>query len=549
MNPEKILDDLLNAEAETEILEFKEAKNDYSFVKIGKYFSALSNEANLKGESYAWLIFGIKDKDHSVVGTSYRKSSRNLQSLKGEIANKVTNNITFMEIYEVTKQQKRVLLFQIPAAPKGIPVSFEGHYYGRNGEELSPLNIEEIERIRSQIQQYDWSFQILPEATIDDLDKTAIELARNNFKNKFPEKATDLETWDDITFLNKAKITIKGKITKTAILLLGKEESEYHLNPAEAKIRWLLKDSNGNNKDYSIYSCPFILAIDKVYHKIRNLKYRYLQERSLFPEEIDQYEPYTIREALNNCIAHQDYTKAGRIDVIEMEDQLLFSNIGNFIPGTVEKVIMDDAPEQVYRNPFLVTAMFNLKMVDTMGGGIRKMYIYQKERFFPMPDYNISEGKVKVTITGKILNMDYARILANYTDLSLNEIFLLDKVQKKKDISENEKNLLKKRNLIEGRKPNYYPSKTIAQKMGQKADYSKNKAFDQQYYLDLILKAIKEHGHLERKDIDELLWEKLPNLMNDEQKKNKIHNLISELREQKKIQKIGETKGAHWKLF
>jgi len=174
------------------------------------------------------------------------------------------------------------------------------------------------------------------------LDAKAIAVARKNFKSKFLVKAAEVDDWDDITFLNKAKITIKGKITRTTILLLGKEESEHFINPAEAKIRWLLKDTKGNDKDYAIESCPLLLAVDKIYSRIRNLKYRYLKDGTLFPDEIDQYEPYTIREALNNCIAHQDYTKGGRINVIETDDQLIFTNLGSFIPGSVERVVKDD---------------------------------------------------------------------------------------------------------------------------------------------------------------------------------------------------------------
>lgn len=136
-------------------------------------------------------------------------------------------------------------MFQIPAAPKGIPIAYEGHYYGRDGENLVPLNIEEMERIRKQIVGEDWSAVIVPDATIEDLDEEAIRVAKVNFKNKFPEKAEEMAQWDDITFLNKAKITKRGKITRTAIILLGKEESEYFINPSETKIRWILKDEKG----------------------------------------------------------------------------------------------------------------------------------------------------------------------------------------------------------------------------------------------------------------------------------------------------------------
>lgn len=542
----QILDNLLNLPSETEVVEFKEAKNDYSFDKIGKYFSALSNEANLKRKPYAWLVFGVEDKHHKVVGSNYRLNRKDLDNLKEEIANRVINRITFIEIYELKRPEGRVVMFQIPTAPRGIPVNFDGHYYGRNGESLSPLNIEEIERIRSQATFEDWSAGIVPGATVDDLDNDAVQIAKNNFKAKFPDKATEVDSWDTITFLNKSKLTTKGKLTRTTLLLLGKDESEHFLQPANPKIRWLLKDSRGNDKDYAIYGLPLLLAVDKVYSKIRNLKYRYIKDGTLFPEEIDQYEPYTIREAVNNSIAHQDYTKGGMINVVEMDDLLVFTNLGSFIPGDVERVVMEDAPEEYYRNRFLATAMFNLKMVDTAGGGIRKMFNFQRQRFFPMPDYDLSDEKVKLTITGKVLDIEYARLLARDPDLTLEEIILLDKVQKHKPLSETEEKHLRKKELIEGRKPNYFISLKVAQNTGQKATYSKNKAFDKDYYLDFILKAIEQHKFMERKDIDDLLWLKLPDLMDDKQKKNKITNLLSELRISGRIKNIGTDTKPRW---
>lgn len=305
------LNELRSLSAENEVVEFKEAKNSYDFNKLGKYFSALCNEANLKNADCAWLVFGIKDKGHTIVGSKFRRNRADLDNLKGEIAGKTTNRITFVEIYELNLPDGRVVMFQIPAALKGIPIAFAGHYYGRDGEDLSPLNLEEIERIRRQATSEDWSSVICPDAAIDDLDPAAMVKARENFKSKFTDKAAELDSWDDITFLNKAKIAIKGKITRTAIILLGREESEHFISPAEAKIRWLLKDFKGNNKDYHIESCPMLLAIDKIYAKIRNLKYRYIKDGTLFPDEVDQYEPFVIREAINNCIAHQDYTKGG----------------------------------------------------------------------------------------------------------------------------------------------------------------------------------------------------------------------------------------------
>ncbi|TWI21694.1 RNA-binding domain-containing protein [Sphingobacterium siyangense] len=544
-----VLETLLSLSSENEVVEFKEAKNNYDFNKLGKYFSAISNEANLCGKPYGWLVFGVEDKKHTVVGTNYRSNRTDLDKLKGEIASKTTNRITFIEIHEVIKGGGRVLMFQIPAAPRGIPVSFDGHYYARDGEELVPLNLEKIERIRAQATQHDWSAAVVPDATIEDLDEEAITLARRNYKSKFPDKAEEMDKWDDITFLNKAKVTVKGKVTRTAIILLGKDESEHFLSPADVKIRWKLVDKENNDIDYDIFGLPLIFSVEKVFAKVRNIKYRYMQEGTIFPAEVSKYEPFSIREAINNCIAHQDYTKGARVNVVEMEDQLVFTNYGSFIPGSVEKVVIEDAPEEFYRNKFLATAMFNLKMVDTAGGGIKKIFNFQRERYFPLPDYDLSDDKVKVSISGKILDMNYARLLAQNKDLTVDEIIMLDKVQKKHSLSQHEENHLKRRKLIEGRKPNYYIALKVAQTIGQKAGYSKNKGFDKIYYLDLIEKSIKEHGSLVRNDIDELLWNKLPEWMNDKQKKIKINNLLGELRRNDKIVNEGTFKMPRWVLI
>jgi len=517
---------------------------------MGEYFSALSNEANLKQVASAWLIFGVKDKGHTVVGSNYRLDRKKLDHLKEEIANKTTNRITFIEIYELDDPEGRIILFQIPAAPKGLPIAWEGHYYGRDGEALVPLNLEEIERIRSQATAEDWSAAICPDASLEDLDPLAIAKARENFKNKFPQKAVEVAGWNDLTFLNKAKLTLKGKITRTAIILLGREEAEHFISPAVAKIRWLLKDSRGNDKDYQIETCPLLLAVDKIYSKIRNLKYRYIKEGTLFPDEVDQYEPFVIREAINNCIAHQDYAMAGVINVVEMEDQLIFTNLGSFIPGSVEKVVEEDAPEELYRNRFLATAMSNLKMVDTAGGGIRKMFNYQRARFFPMPEYDLSNNRVKVTITGKVLDMDYARVLSQKKDLELSDIMMLDKVQKRKPLSDSEIERLRSRNLIEGRKPNFHISFSVAERTNLKAEYIKTRGLKDDYFKKLILEYLDKYKRASREDIDHLLLDILPGVLDEKQKRNKIRNLVYAMsKKDKSIINQGSNRHPVWILL
>ncbi|CAK8715377.1 ATP-dependent DNA helicase RecG [Candidatus Electrothrix laxa] len=542
MDRDATLKNLLAYGHETEVLEFKEARKSYSFSKIGKYFSALSNEANLLGKEEGWLVFGVRDKDKSIVDTRFRMNAADLHSLKKEIADKTTNRITFKEIYEVEAEQGRVILFQIPAAPPGIPVAWEGHYYGRDGESLGALNMEEIERIRNQNREEDWSKKICDQAEIVDLSSTAIQKARELFAEKNPKLALEIEEWDDRTFLNKVKLCIRGKITRTAILLLGKPESEHFLEPGLARISWILKDRDNIERDYNHFSCPILLTAEEACAKIRNLTYRYLARGSLFPQEVDSYDPYIIREALNNCIAHQDYSMGGKINVVEREDnQLIFSNMGSFIPKTIENVIEADAPEPFYRNPFLAEAMVNLKMIDTIGSGIKRMFSIQCRKFFPLPEYSFNNNQVKVVVTGKVLDINYAIKLAQMPNLSLHEIMLLDKVQKGNALTAVEVKTLRKRKLIEGRKPNLHISSTVADKTDQQADYIKLRGIDDEYYKAIIIEYLKKFEKGQRADFEKILLDKLPDVLDESQKKNKVKNLLQSMRKSGVIEILGKT--------
>lgn len=461
------------------------------------------------------------------------------------MADKVSQRLTFIEIHTVLHPDGRVLLLEIPAAPQGLPVAWEGHYYGRDGESLGPLSLEEIERIRSQNRLQDWSAGICPDASLDDLSTDAIALARREYATKHSKLASELPTWSDETFLNKAKLTIQGQITRTAILLLGKPEAAHWLNPATPTLSWILKDRDGCERDYQHFSCPLLVNANELYRKIRNLKYRYMAEGSLFPEEVDQYDPFIIREALNNAIAHQDYELGGKVSVVEFEDgRLCFSNPGTFIPGSVEQVIQADAPESRYRNRFLTDAMVNLNMIDTIGSGIRKMFLIQKNRFFPLPEYQLEQKRVQVTITGRVLDISYARKLAELPSLALDDIILLDRVQKQKSLSDAQVRHLKAQRLIEGRKPNFHISAQVARHSNDKAQYILNRGFDDDHYKSLICQLIEKFGSAKRVDIDKLLVDKLPEVLDIQQKANKIKNLLQALKKQGVI----EPKGKLWQM-
>lgn len=222
----------------------------------------------------------------------------------------------------------------------------------------------------------------------------------------------------------------------------------------------------------------------------------------------------------------------------------------SFLPGTVENVIERDSPPIFYRNQFLADATVNFNMIDTVGGGIKKMFTLQKQRSFPLPSYDLSNtNEVTVKIIGKVLNENYTRILVKNTDLDLSTVILLDKVQKKIQISKVEAQSLKKQGLIDGRFPNVFVSSSISAITNDKSGYIKYKAFDKRYYKDLVINFIKKYKATNRQEIDKLLFNKLSESLSEKQKYSKIKNLLFEMaHKDKSIENAGSNRSPKWIL-
>ena len=546
------LEELRNLPHETEWVEFKEAKTSFKTGDLGKYFSALANEAHLKRRPCGWLIFGVGNRrPRAVVGTEYRRDPGKLDSLKHQIAEQTTGRLTFNDIHEVRAANgMRVLMFEIPAAPGGMPIAWQGHFYGRDGESIGPLNLDEQDRIRGRIEE-DWSAAVCEGATLDDLDPEAVAFARGEYAVKNPRHAADVPGWDARTFLNKAKVCRDGRVTRTALLLLGKPEAAHRLAPAPAQITWTLAGSCGVRHDYEHFGPPFLLAVGRAFARVRNQTLRLLPGRgtSLFPAEVDKYDAWVVREALHNCIAHQDYTLGGRINLVEEPDALLFTNVGRFLFESVEEVIARDAPPETYRNPFLVQAMVNLNLIDTIGSGIPRMFRTQRDRLLPMPDYDLTDPRrVRVRVHGKILDERFSALLTARTDLSLADVVLLDRVQKRKPLSAPGAADLRRRGLVEGNRPNLTISAKVAAATGREADFLGERDLGREHYRKLIRLFLGEFGPNPLARIEDALADRLPSGLTPEQKRAKVQNLLQGMKADGLVESVGRTRGARWRL-
>lgn len=545
---QQVLTQLL-AQWESECVEFKAASQDYDTSDIGKYFSALSNEANLRGLPAAWLVFGVDNRTRRVIGTEYRREKDRLHSLKHQIAQGTDPATSFREIHELNTASGRVVLFEIPAAPRGLPIAWQTHFYARDGSTLTGLSIAKQDEIRAQSLADDWSAIVCKDATIADLDPEAIAKARDIFIAKYRERIPEqtIRAWGDATFLDQAKLTVRGGIPRACLLLLGREQTTTLLNPYVAELSWKLE---GPERGYEHFHPPFLLNTSRLFQRIRNLRLSLLPPGQLIPVDISKYDERIVLEALHNCIAHQDYSRCERVLVIERLGELEFHNAGEFFDGAPDDYIRGNRSPRRYRNRFLAEAMVTLRMIDTMGFGIREvMWKGQAGRYLPLPDFDLSEpGHVKLRLQGRFIDENYSRALLTHADLPWPDVLALDTIQKGGLPDDALVQDLRHRGLVEGRKPRLHVAADIAAATETEAEYLHHRGFDDAYYCDLIVEYLAKFGSAKRAKFNRLLEGKLSDLLSPVQKRAKIKNLLQRLNRDGKIKVDGYGKAGVWKL-
>ena len=532
---------------ENRFLEFK--SNYQEAVKLGRYISALSNGACLDRQDYAYLYFGVDDETLDIKGTSFdvlKVKAQGNQSLEIYLRQYIFPKINFDIDEFMFEEKQRVVIFKIPAAV-GEPTTFMNKPYVRMDShvtELTPYTHLMRDIYTSKV---DWTAQIIEDATIEDLDTDAVRLAREGYKLRFPDYAEEMHLWSDEVFLDKANLTQDGQITRAAMLLVGKKEKAYKIKHIAQMVWKCFQDGETFGDTFTI---PFIKSTSELLGCIRNYRFKIYPHNSLIPAEVWKYDTRSILEGLHNCIAHQDYVLDERIIVTEDKDKLTFENAGGFFEGDFEQYVTGTKTPKKYRNPFLMKAMVNVKMIDSQGYGIHNMFVRQKERYLPMPDYDgSSDDHVVMHMPGTVIDENYSLMLMSNNDISLTETVLLDQLQKGKMINDAAIDMLKKKRLVEGRRPNIYIAKSIAQSIDQKVEYSRHKGLNAKSCEAVLLESLRDHGKLTRQEIDKLLWEVLSDQLDEKQKKIKIGNLLTKLKKGGLINNITRGNLSEWSLL
>ena len=529
-----LLRDYPQENARCEWKEYKNLKNSFCGDERKDVISYVSAIANMEG---GYLVVGVHDKTLEIVGTDTYNYDRQkaILRLTERCANLSSEGLDIDE-YITDDTQKTVWVIHIPKHLPKRPVYAHDKAWQRIEDSLVELTSERMNAILDEplVTDTDWSAEIVPNATIDDLDELAIAKAKVMFKkvhNRIP--AAEVNAWSVKEFLSNAGVMIDGGITRAAIILLGKPVSVFKLRPAVVRVTWSLRDERGDVVDFEHFTAPFILTVDQILAKVHNLTMREMPGGTLFPDVMQQYDDYSMREVLHNCIAHQDYTLQERINLVENPSFLYYANGGSFIPGTLQKALATHGPQRHYRNECLCNAMVNFNMIDIVGRGIRKIFNEQWKRHFPMPDYEIDavNKEVAVRLYGNAIKEKYTTLLKENKELTLEDCILLDAVQKGHRINETDANNLHSRGLVEGEYPDLTISLSIARQTKQVPEYTRLKGLEKDKLKQMVIQFLQNSGSegARREFIYKYLKDVLPSNKSEEQQLRIVGRLLVEM--------------------
>lgn len=525
--------------------EYKNLKNDFSGRERDDVISYVSALANMEG---GHLVIGVVDKTLEIVGTNtYNYSIQQATLRLTDLCANLSSEGLDIEEFTTDDSHKIVWVIHIPKHQPKLPVYAHNKAWQRIEDSLVELTPERLNAILEEqlFTPDDWSAGIVENATLTDLDDLAVAKARVMFK-KVHSKISEGEVdgWSVEELLSNSGVMIEGKLTRAAIILLGKPTAVYKLRPAVVEVTWTLRDDKEDVVDYEHFTAPFILTVDEILGKIRNLTMRELTGGTLFPDTMKQYDNYSIREVLHNAIAHQDYTLQERINFVENPGYIYYENGGSFIPGTLQNALAIRGPQRHFRNECLCKAMVHFNMIDTVSRGIKKIFDEQWRRHFPMPDYEIDAVNkvVGVRLYGNAINEKYTKILKENKTLNLQECIALDAVQKGHQINEETAKELLGKGLIEGESPNYQISLRFAKMTHQLPEYTRVRGLERSKLKQMALQFIQNAGDdgAKREDIYEYLKAAMPGNRSDEQHLRLLGNLLNEMRDEKLIELAGK---------
>lgn len=530
--------------------EWRSLKSNISGRKGEDLVSYISALANMDG---GCIVVGVQDKTLAVTGIQDFADYTTENLLHRVLAKTPGLPSMGLRVQELQASDTGAIvwLVEVPChAPRELVLAHDKAWQ-RDGDSLTVLRDDRRHAIlREHLAGEDWSAAVVQDATLADLDEAAIAKARAKFFEKHQREkwAAQIAQWSVEELLNRVGLTIHGRITRACLLLLGQPEcATALLSPNPAEITWKVAAERVAEHFYP----PFLLTTTEVAQRIRNPNIKLFPANELLAVTLPRYDTNTVLlEGLHNCVAHQDYAQCGRIVVEESAGLVRMINLGGFFDGKPEDYASGTRTPGRYRNERLAKAMAEVGMIDKVGFGIHDMVQAQRRRFLPLPDYEGSSAvRTVFNVYGQEIDENYSHWLMERTDLPIEHVLWLDRLQKKHKLDAAQVAELRRAGLVEGRSPKLHISARMAVAMGQEVEYLNHKGLDSKHYRGLVLELLA-FGPQPRAKINAMLLPKLPaSIATGSSQRTYIKNLLQDMVREQLIENAGgATQAALWRL-
>lgn len=521
---------------EDEHLEFKEAKSSFEFEELVQYSVALANEGGGR------MVLGVTDKQpRKAVGS---QAFQDLERTKLGLMERLHLRI---DAEALQLPEGRVVVFQVPPRPIGMPIHYKGAYWMRSGESLVPMTPDQLKRIFEESGP-DYSAEIARNATFADLDPVAIARFREMWKRKSGNSALDSVT--DVQLLTDAELLVDRAITYGALILFGSGKAlGRHLAQAEVVFEYRSSEASVQFQQRKEFREGFFLFDDELWKTInlRNEVQHY--QEGLFVWDIKTVNEKVVREAILNAVSHRDYRLPGSVFVRQYPRKIEIVSPGGFPPGiTPDNILFRQSP----RNRRIAEAFARCGLVERSGQGADRMFEESIKESKPRPDFaGTDDYQVSLTLKGEVQNPRFLTFLQHVTveglgPFTTQDLLVLDAVQREEPVPSNLKDrliFLKERGIVEvtgrGRGARPILSSRFYAFLGKKGVYTRKRGLDRETNKALLLQHI-ENFRQEGSRLQDLL-QVLPQLTRDQ-----VQKLLRELKAAGKVSVTGKTKSSRW---
>ena len=530
-----ILQTWMNAK-EDEHLEFKEAKKNFHFEELVNYCVALANEGGGR------MILGVTDKlPRKVVGS---QAFSNLERTKAGLIDRVRLRI---DVEEIQHPDGRVLVFQVPSRPIGMPMQYKGAYWMRGGEDLIPMTPDLLQRIFAESGP-DFSAEICTSAQLGDLDPNAVEVLRQLWQRKLLDQ--DISTRPIEQLLSDAELVVDGQMTYAALILLGRREAlGKYLAQSEVIFEYRSNEVPGPAAERHEFRQGFLLVLDEIWRLINLRNDRQSFQQGFFVWDVPTFNERVVREAVLNAVSHRDYRHGGSVFIRQYPRRIEIVSPGGFPPGiTPDNILRQQNP----RNRRIAEVLGKCGLVERAGQGFDRIFRECIQQSKPLPDFSHTDAySVWLTLYGEIQDPEFLRFLEEIgqeqvATFGLDDLLVVDLVHREQPIPndlQSRVNHLLDQGIIErvgrGRGVRLMLSRQFYRYIGKAGTYTRKRGLDRETNKELLLKHIRDN----RKEGSQLreLMQVLPALSRDQ-----VQSLLRSLKSEERIYKVGATRAARW---